>query len=137
MGLHHELSIYRDSRTLLIKTISIVRNLPRDLKQTLGRSLLEGVSDFSRLIMHANIAVGAGKVPHLEELLSKLEVIGFQFRALAEMKAVPRSHHADVIELMAAIGKQAGGWKKGSSSEPTNHEKTNAVSSPVQSQLRL
>lgn len=137
MGLHHELSIYRDSRTLLVKTISIVRNIPRDLKQTLGRSLLEGVSDFSRLIMHANIAMGAGKIPHLDELLAKLEVIGFQFRALAEMGAVPRTHHAEVIELMAAIGKQAGGWKRDNKPAPENHELTNAAASPVQSQLRL
>lgn len=137
MGLHHELPIYRDSRALLIKTISIIRNIPRDLKATLGKSLLDGVSDFSRLIMHANIAMGDGKVPHLDELLTKLEVIQFQFRALAEMGVLPRTHHADVIELMASIGAQAGGWKKGSISAPVNGEQSNVATPPVQSSLRL
>lgn len=139
MGLHHELTIYRSALDLLTKTVSINRNMPRDLKVTLGKSLLDGVSDFSRLIMHANIAVGAGKVPHLDELLAKLEVISFQYRGLAELGAVPRKHHADVIELVDTIGKQAGGWKRKAAGmePPTDREITNAVSSPVQSSLML
>lgn len=124
MGLHHELSIYRDARRLLEQTLKIVRNLPRDLKQTMGKSLLDGVSDFSRLIMRANVALGAGKVVHLDDLIERVEVIGFQFRALAEMRAIPRTHHAEVIETLAAIGAQAGGWKKAS-----------AAASPVQPSL--
>lgn len=118
MALHHELPIYRDTRKLLGQTLKIVRNLPRDLKQTMGRSLLEEVSDLSRLIMRANVAQGSGKVVHLVDLVERAEVIGFQFRALADVGVVPRTHHADVIESLAAIGKQANGWKKGFASSP-------------------
>lgn len=118
MALHHELPIYRDTRNLLGQTLKIVRNLPRDLKQTMGRSLLEEVSDLSRMIMQANVAQGSDKRIPLTELIERAEVIGFQFRALAEIGVVPRTHHADVIESLAAIGKQANGIKKKFASSP-------------------
>lgn len=115
MGMHNKLPIYTATRDLLKATVQITRNFPRDIKQSMGVTLLKETSEMVVLILRANIAVNASKVPHLDELLERLQVVELLFRVLTDLRFLTPQKHGEIIGLMSSIGKQAQGWKKHSS----------------------
>lgn len=116
MALHHELPIFKDARGLYSHAIKITRNFPRDVKQQLGRSLLDECMKLITLIFRANVA--RNKVPHIEELQESLQVVEQFLRVSRDERFITTKQYSAAIEFTDSIGRQSGGWKKQSATAP-------------------
>ena len=110
MALHSSLPIYKVSYDLLQFVATITRNFPRDFKQSVGGKLRDECVEVLVLIYRANSA--ENKVPHLVQLLERLQVTELLLRLSKDMHFISESQYARSIEATDKIGKQANGWKK-------------------------
>jgi hypothetical protein len=116
MALHSTLPIYKVTYELLVIATEITRNMPRDFKVLMGGKIREECLELVLLIYRANVATD--KVPHLTRLLERLQVAELLFRLSKDLRLIAVKQYARAIELTAAIGKQANGWRKSSASSP-------------------
>lgn len=118
MALHHELPIYKAAYDLLGLAVDLTRNIPRDFKRSLGDKARDECVEIMTLIFRANVA--REKVPHIEELLERIDVLNLMFRVFVDRRLISKSQYASAIQLTGSIGKQAGGWKKHSAASPAS-----------------
>ncbi|MDP9528548.1 four helix bundle protein [Pseudomonas protegens] len=116
MAMHTELSIYRAASGLLQMATNLTRNIPRELKQSLGRRVIDECIDVLMLIARANAT--QDKRPHLSILVEKVQVIELLMRLFKENRFISVSQHAKAIEVTASIGKQANAWKRSTPTAP-------------------
>jgi hypothetical protein len=116
MALHEELDIFKTAYGLLSLAIDLVRNLPRDIKGSLGKAISDECVKLLVLIARANSATN--KVPHLEEMLERAGVVKMLMRALRDKDLLTDKQHARAIQVLASVSKQAGGWKRHSENRP-------------------
>ena len=114
MALHKDLPIYKVTYDLLKHVTELTKNMSRDFKPTLGNELRKEAVGLSLLIYRANCA--RNKVPHLEELLERVQVLELQLRLCQDMRLISTKQYATAIELTDKVGKQANGWRKQSAS---------------------
>lgn len=105
--------IYLDSRKLLDLILDITPNFPRAYKFSIGNKMHE-IS--INLISHISAAYmnreRATRIQHLINFQSDFEVLKTLLRIAGERKWIlGKSRHADIIELLDAIGKQSTAWK--------------------------
>ena len=110
MAIHTDLSIYKLAFDLLNLATDITRNMPRDVKASLGGKIHSGCIDMMVLIARANAA--RDKVPHITELLEHQHVVELLLRLAHEKKFISVKLWSTSLELNSRIGKQAGGWLK-------------------------
>ena len=110
MGMHTELAIYKASMGLLYLATNLTRNIPRDLKQSLGKRVIDECIDVLMLVARANST--QDKRPHLTEIVEKVHVIEFLMRLFKESRFISIAQHAKAIEVTTSIGKQANAWKR-------------------------
>ena len=105
--------IYLDCRKLLDTILDITPNFPRAYKFSIGNKMHEiGIN----LISHISAAYlnreRATRIQHLVNFQSEFEVLKTLLRIAGERKWIlGKSRHADIIELLDAIGKQSTAWK--------------------------
>ncbi|RON52896.1 four helix bundle protein [Pseudomonas frederiksbergensis] len=116
MGMHTELSIYKVSLGLLQMATNLTRNIPRDLKQSLGKRVIDECIDVLLLIARANST--RDKQPHLVLLVEKVQVVEFLMRLFKESRFISITQHATAIEVTTSIGKQANAWKRSTPTAP-------------------
>lgn len=116
MAAAKHLPVYKVAYDLFGVITGAVRNIPRDLKQIVGSRLANEAMAIVMLIFRANSA--ANKVPHLDELLERLEVINLLLRLAHDMQLIGIKPYAAAIALTDQVGKQVGGWRKHSASSP-------------------
>lgn len=116
MALHHELPIYKDAYGLFSLVLKITRNFPRDVKQILGKSVLDECAKLMTLVFRANVA--RDKVPHIEELQERLQVVEQFLRASRDERFITPNQYANAIKFTDSIGRQSSGWKKQSATAP-------------------
>lgn len=116
MALHSQLPIYKVAYDLLSVATDVTRNMPRDYKTSIGGRIRDECVDLVVLIFRANIA--RNKVPHLEDLLERLQVAELLFRLSRDKRFISIGQYAHAIELTNSIGKQANGWRKASAASP-------------------
>jgi len=116
MAMHTELSIYKASLGLLQMATTLTRNIPRDLKQSLGKRVIDECIDVLMLIARANST--QDKSPHLTLLIEKVQVIEFLMRLFKESRFISVGQHANAIEVTTSIGKQASAWKRSTPTAP-------------------
>lgn len=109
MAMHTELQIHRTAEELLGLTLSLVRNIPRDLKQVIGSKLRDEALQILVLIGRANMA--RNKLEHLNQLLESIWMVNYLLRALANQRLISLKQHSSAMQLTASIGKQANAWK--------------------------
>lgn len=114
MALHTELPIYKVAYDLLGVTTDLVRNMPRDFKQSIGVKLRDECVEIVVLIFKANCALE--KTTHLDLLIEHLQVSELLLRLSRDKRLISTKGYACAIELTKAIGKQAGGWRRSSKS---------------------
>jgi len=122
MALHHELVIYKAAYDLLGMAIDVTQNFPRDFKRTVGETIRTECTELMTLIMRANIA--RDKVPHLEQLLERIQVIEVLLRVAKDKRWIDVKKYAAAIEVTTSVSKQGQGWKKQS-------EEANAKAAPA------
>ncbi len=114
MALHTELPIYKVAYDLLGVTTDLVRNMPRDFKQSIGSKLRDECVEIVVLIFKANCA--REKTSYLDQLIERLQVSELLLRLSRDKRLISTKGYASAIELTKAIGKQAGGWRRHSKS---------------------
>ena len=105
--------IYLDCRKLLDIILDITPNFPREYKFTIGNKMHDiGVgliADISAAYLNRDRAI---RIQYLVNFQSKFEVLKTLMRIAGERRWIlGRSRHADIIELLDAIGKQSTAWK--------------------------
>ena len=111
MALHFETKIYAAVVELGRTAIPIVRNMPRDVKQLLGRMIVDEVLWMGVLIMRINKAPGENRPPMIEELIEHLELVQMNLRFCRELGYIAPASWASAMPKIESIGKQAYGWR--------------------------
>jgi hypothetical protein len=114
MAIATALPIYKVAYDLFREVTESTRHMPRDFKQSLGGEIRAETLKIVTLIFRANAAMD--KVPHLNDLLERLEVVNLLLRLSRDMRFIATKQYAAAIALTEQVGKQAGGWKKQSAS---------------------
>jgi len=110
MALHTNLPIYKVAYDLLDVVTDLVKNMPRDFKQSIGGKISQECVEIVVLIFRANCA--RDKAPHLGELIERLQVAELLLRLSRDKRLVSTSQYARAIELTQSVGKQASGWRR-------------------------
>lgn len=110
MALRKELPIYQAAYDLLMQAANITRNYPRDFKRSIGEKVRDECVEIITLIFKANVA--HNKVPHIENLLERVQVVELLLRLSKDMRFISTGQYSKVIEITDSIGKQSSGWKK-------------------------
>lgn len=108
MAIHTNLPIYKVCYDLVVLSMSVARQMPRDVKLTLGRDLYGECMAMVTLIARANAA--RDKAPHLQLLTERLETARTLVRVGHDTRVISHKAFAQSIEVMEAVGRQAGGW---------------------------
>ena len=116
MGLHSDLPIYKLTYELMLLAFALIKNRRRDHKATVGQRINAECLELSLLVYRANCA--KNKVPHLSELLERVQVVELLFRLAVDLQLVSHGQYAKAIELTSKIGRQANGWRRHSASSP-------------------
>lgn len=109
MALSETLPIYLDTYELLRRLMRLVPRLPKVYRYNIGQRLLDTCLDLMVLIYETNAS--REKLPLLERLLRKYEVLTMLMRLLFEEQQLTSQQYAPYVELLAKIGRQATGWK--------------------------
>jgi hypothetical protein len=112
MAQYHHLPIYKLTYDLLVRTMQVTKNFPREYKYTLGQKLKDEIIELVVLIYKANSA--PDKRAHVESILERVQVIQLMIRLSHDLHILPRKHYADLAEKTDSLGKQAQGWLKSS-----------------------
>lgn len=110
MAIHTELPIYKVAYDLLGVVIQLVKNMPREVKQSIGAKIRDECIEVSTLVFRANVA--QDKAPHLLDLLEHLQVAELLLRLARDHRFISTGQYAKAIALTGSIGKQANGWRK-------------------------
>ena len=116
MGMHTDLSIYRSAMGLLHMATTLTRSIPRDLKQSLGKRVIDECIEVVMLIARANAT--QDKRPHLTLLVERVQVVEFLMRLFKDSRFISVEQHAKAIEVTASVGKQANAWKRSTQTAP-------------------
>lgn len=105
--------IYLDCRKLLDIILDITPNFPRAYKFSIGNKMHDiGVALIAEISAAYLNRDRATRIQHLVNFQSEFEVLKTLMRIAGERKWIlGRSRHADIIELLDAIGKQSTAWK--------------------------
>ncbi len=116
MALHKDLPIYKAAYDLFGVAVEITKHFPRDFKRLMGDKVREECVEIIVLIFKANVALN--KIPHIEMLLERLQVIELLLRLSRDKRFISIKQYAGVIDITDQIGKQASGWKKQQAAPP-------------------
>lgn len=122
MAIHTELPIYKVAYDLLGVVIQLVKNMPREVKQSIGAKIRDECIEVSTLVFRANVA--QDKAPHLLDLLEHLQVAELLLRLARDHRFISTGQYAQAIALTGSIGKQANGWRKSGPAVPRNQHLT-------------
>jgi 23S rRNA-intervening sequence protein len=116
MAIHTTLPIHKKAYDLFDLVIELVKNMPQDIKRTIGDDIKKDSVKIMRLIFRANVA--QRKARYLIELIEHLQVIELTLRWARDKKVISTGQYARAIALTDNIGKQATGWRKSSAASP-------------------
>jgi len=118
MALSLHLPIYKLARDLTGLAVSFTRNMPRDLKRTLGDKVLDECFEMSLLIFRANVAQGSERQGFIQQLLERNQVTELALRLCVDHRLISTKQYAQAVQITDQIGKQATGWKKHTAAAP-------------------
>lgn len=105
--------IYLDAERLFDEMLDITPNFPREYKFTVGADMHHIAVDLLQEIAAAYINKERDvRLQHLTAFQTKFQILKTLIRKAGERRWIKgRSKHANIIELMDAIGKQSSAWK--------------------------
>lgn len=118
MAIAQHLPIYKLASDLASLAADLTKNMPRDFKRTLGEKVLVECIDVCVLIFRANVAIGNDRVPHIQQILERIQIIELMLRLCVDKRLISTGQFARSIEITDSIGKQATGWKKHAAATP-------------------
>ena len=105
-----ELPIIRACYQLSLELARRVEKFPRHQRATLGADLTALTRAILDGLLRARYARSNEKPELLRTANIDLEVLRFQLRLAADLKALPHAGHEHILRLAHDVGTQAGGW---------------------------
>src|SRR4051812_35055334 len=112
MALYSELPIYKHGCDLLSLALDVQTQIPRVFKRSLGEKIHALCVDMLECMAMANASRGDGRVQQLDLLLQHLRATTAMLRIGHDKRLIPNALWAQSVELLDAVGSQAGGWRK-------------------------
>lgn len=112
MAIYTELPIYKHGCDLLALALDVQVQLPRTFKRTLGEKIHAKCVDMLEAMAMANASRGGDRVQQLDTLLQQLRATTAMLRVSHDKRLISPKLWAQSIELLDAVGNQAGGWRK-------------------------
>jgi hypothetical protein len=105
-----ELRVLQDFYDLSLYLSQRVLRFPRNVRYGLGLAIERRLQDLLALLVRAKYAPPTGKAPLLRDANVELEVLRFQVRQAAELKALALGSQKHALERLGQVGQQVGGW---------------------------
>jgi len=118
MALHHDTQLYAAIADLQKFVARRCVHLPRGVKGLFGERLVDETLNMMVTMRHANIARGADKVAHFEQLLDLVESSRSILRTLWHHKWLSHTAWGESLPLIVSIGKQATALRNHFAPEP-------------------
>lgn len=112
MALYSDLPIYKHGCDLLALALDVQTQLPRVLKRSLGDRIHGLCMDMLEAMAMANASRGQERVDQIDLLLKYLRAVTAMLRVGFDNKSISNKLWARSVELLEAVGSQAGGWRK-------------------------
>jgi hypothetical protein len=106
----NELPIIEKTYDLIKWYGPILNRLPRNHRFTLGERMLNGLYDVLEGLIQARYA--KAKLPKLESLNSRLDILRYQTRILLDFGLMDVGRYEHAGKQLNAIGSDLGGWMK-------------------------
>ncbi|MGB8700219.1 MAG: diversity-generating retroelement protein Avd [Thermosynechococcaceae cyanobacterium] len=105
-----DLPIIQKMYDLIRWYVPIINRLPRSYKYTLGDRIVIGLYEFlDELII---VRYLQDKLPHLEALNTRLDILRYQTRLLHDFQLIKFDRYEHAGRLISGIGTDLGGWIK-------------------------
>lgn len=105
-----DLPIIQQTYDLIKWYVPILNRLPRDHKFNLGDRIITGLYELLEGLIVARYA--RNKLPGLEVLNAKLDILRYQTRLLLDFKQMGTQRYEYAAKQMHSIGNALGGWIK-------------------------
>jgi hypothetical protein len=105
-----ELQVLQDYYDLSLYLTEHILRFPRNLRYGLGLAMERRLQDLLALLVRAKYAPASAKEPVLREVNVELEVLRFQLRQSAELRALPANGQRHALQRLEQVGQQVGGW---------------------------
>ena len=112
----NDLPVIQKTYDLVRWYIPILNRLPKSHKFGLGERMVEILYDLLENLIIARYA--KSKVPILESLNAKIDILTHQTRLLLDFNLMETDRYEYVIKLIHEIGKEVGGWLKHQKNKP-------------------
>ena len=112
MAIYTELPIYKHGCDLLSLALDVQVQLPRVFKRSLGEKIHAKCVDMLESMAMANASRGGARVEQLDTLLQHLRATTAMLRVSHDKRLISPKLWAQSVELLDAVGSQAGGWRK-------------------------
>lgn len=112
MGLHTDLKIHTAARKLLGAVTESTIQMRRDVKQSLGKMMIDESLDITTLIQRANM--DKDKSPHLNALLEKKCRVEVLLQVSLDGRFISPGLYGTAIRFAQSVGQQAIGWRRNS-----------------------
>ncbi len=110
MALYDQLPVFKTSYELLILIYKIVKEFPKEHKNTLGEKLKTIILELVIGIYQANQATD--KFVIISSLRESVEMIKLLMRVGRDIRVISIKHYADSSLLIDSIAKQLIGWQR-------------------------
>lgn len=105
-----ELTIIQKTYDAIRWYVPILNRLPRDHKFLLGQRMITGLYELLEQLIHARYA--AAKLPTLELLNDRLDILRYQTRLLLDFDLINAQRYEYASKLLNGIGGELGNWIK-------------------------
>ena len=112
MALYTELPIYKHGCDLLSLALDVQTQMPRIFKRSLGEKIHTLCVEMLEAMAMANACRGAERVQQLDNLLRHLRATTAMLRVSHDKRLISLKLWSASVELLDAVGSQAGGWRK-------------------------
>ena len=114
----NELPIIQKTYDLIKWYVPILNRLPKQYRFTLGDRMVNGLYD---ILEHLIIArYSKNKLPQLESLNSKLDILRYQTRLLVDLTDMSHQRYEYAGQLINSIGVDLGNWLKQLANRPSH-----------------
>ena len=110
MAVYENLPVFKASYDLLLASLKLCRNLPRDYRYTFGERLKTELTDLMICIYRANGS--EEKRPYLVEARERVVVIKINLSLLHDMKQISLKQYALQSVNIESVSKQLTAWQK-------------------------
>lgn len=112
MALYSDLPIYKHGCDLLALAMDVQVQLPRMFKRSFGDRIHDRCVEMLEAMAMANASRGPDRAAQIEVLLMHLRATTAMLRIGHDQRLISKKLWARSIELLDAVGSQAGGWLK-------------------------